>query len=141
MSEPPDEARQHNGRGKPAHQFPQKRDGEHAEHEFLGDGRQISAHQHEEPGEFGIEEIAVGHVGGRPRAVLVRHDVEDGLVGDENGAQRHAQNRAQEEAFGAQAAQAEQAAQRDFAGECFAVEHLRAGRDDEQRAAPGERLQ
>ena len=89
-----------------AHQFAQERDGEHAEEELFGDGRQKAAEEHESPGKAGIEQVAVGDIGGRPGAEAVRHDVEGRLVGDEDPGERDAEDRAEEEALGAEAAQA-----------------------------------
>jgi len=63
------------------------------------------------------------------------------LVGEEDGAQSDAQNGAEEEALAAHSAAAEQVSQRHFIGESFAIQHLRAGRNHEQCAAPGERAQ
>ena len=119
VAEAPDEARQHHRHRQRAHQLAQKRNGEHAEQELFGDRRQEAAEQHEQPGEARVQQVAVRHVGRRPGAELVGHDVEGRLVGDEDAGQRDAQNRAQEEALGAQAAQAEEVAQRDLVAEAL----------------------
>ena len=135
VSEAPDEAREHHGRHGVTHQLAQERNGEHAEEKLFRDRRQEAAEQHEQPGESRIEQVAVRDIGGRPCAELVGHDVERRLIGDEDAGERDAENGAEEEALGAQAAQAEEIAQRDFVAEGFAVERLGAGGENEEEAA------
>ena len=139
MSEAPDEARQHHCEGDIAQQLRQKGNGEHAEHELFGNRREESAEEHVEPGQARVQQIVVGHVGGRPRAEVVRHHVECRLVGDEDAGQGDAQDRAQEELLAAQAARAEESAQRKARAIAFAIERLRAGGEDEQQAARAQR--
>ncbi len=86
-------------------------------------------------GKLRIQKIGVRHVGGRPRAIAVRHNVEAGLIGNEDGGERDAQDRAQKEALGAQAAQPEEIEERDLAGKRFAIQGLGAGGEHEQQSS------
>ena len=122
-----------------ARELAQERDGEHAEQELFGDGGQEAAEEDEGPGEAGIEQIAIGDVGGRPGAELGGQDVERGLVGDEDAGERDAEDGAEEEALGAQAAPGEEIAERDLIAEHLAVERFGAGGEDEEEAARAER--
>ena len=122
-----------------ARELAQEGNGEHAEQELFGDRGQEAAEEHEGPGEAGIQQVGIRHVGGRPGAELVGQDVEPGLVGDEDSGERDAEDGAQEEAFGAQPAQREKIAERDLVAEHLAVERFGAGGEDEQQTARAQR--
>src|ERR1019366_8941187 len=109
--------------------------GEHAEEEFFAHGGQKTAEQDEGPGESGVQQVRVRHVGRRPCAVTVSHNVEPGLVGDEDPGQGDAEDGTQEKAWGARAARREEFTKRILVTELWAVAPWGARCEDEQQAA------
>ncbi len=117
----------------------EQRNRQHAEPELFGNGREESAEQDEHPGEFRVEQRVVVDVGRCPGSEVVRDEIEDRLVGEEEGRQRQAEHDADEEALAPHAAAGEPARERDLTGKALAIEGLGDAGEQHQRDADAQR--
>src|SRR5262249_29414696 len=82
-----------------------------------------------------VQQIAIRNVGWRPRAELLRQNVKDDLIGDEEEHQGETQRRAEEEGLRPQVPPAQEIGDRNLVSIALAIERLGPRRDQKNRYA------
>ena len=135
MTETPEIRRHHDRKETAGAQPIEEGDGEHPADAFLRDRRQESDQEHRRPRKRRVEHVAVGHVRRRPGPEVARHDVEHGLVCEEERGERVAEDDRPQEAPGLDAPRRERPGERELAREPLAVDRLRRRHDDRDPGA------